>query len=323
MSSVVSPFAQRRRFFVCSPGDCVTGGPELLHQLVAEMRRMGREASIVYLPMGQPWQTPEVYARYGCPVSPSIPDEDDVAVIVPEICTRLLHHFKRAARCIWWLSVDNYRGNFDDALHRRIWLKRRLDSAIRRADTIIHLFQSRYAADFVGDRFGAGGYFLSDYLADEFAQPVLTEPRTDVVLYNPKKGIGMTRRIMAQAPDIDFVPLINMSRAEMRSALTTAKVYIDFGFHPGKDRIPREAAMCGCVVVVGLRGSACNDHDIPISSVYKLPASRAGASRTATLLREVLRHYPQHRDSQQDYREIIGQERPGFALQVEALFQKA
>lgn len=24
-----------------------------------------------------------------------------------------------------------------------------------------------------------------------------------------------------------------------------AKVYIDFGFHPGKDRIPREAVMCG------------------------------------------------------------------------------
>ena len=33
------------------------------------------------------------------------------------------------------------------------------------------------------------------------------------------------------------------------------QVYIDFGHHPGQDRLPREAVQCGCVVITGTRGS--------------------------------------------------------------------
>jgi len=33
------------------------------------------------------------------------------------------------------------------------------------------------------------------------------------------------------------------------------QVYIDFGHHPGQDRLPREAVQCGCVVITGKRGS--------------------------------------------------------------------
>ena len=51
--------------------------------------------------------------------------------------------------------------------------------------------------------------------------------------------------------------------------MRTAKVYIDFGYHPGKDRIPREAAMCGCCVITNRRGSARNDIDVPIPPEFK------------------------------------------------------
>lgn len=58
------------------------------------------------------------------------------------------------------------------------------------------------------------------------------------------------------AQDLRWVPLIGMTTEEMRSCMSKSKVYIDFGNHPGKDRIPREAAISGCIVITGKRGAA-------------------------------------------------------------------
>ena len=48
------------------------------------------------------------------------------------------------------------------------------------------------------------------------------------------------------------------------------QVYIDFGHHPGQDRLPREAAACGCLVVTGTRGSAGFHADVPLPPALKL-----------------------------------------------------
>lgn len=58
---------------------------------------------------------------------------------------------------------------------------------------------------------------------------------------------------MKKARELNFKPIINMTRDEVIRELQRAKVYIDFGNHPGKDRIPREAAILGCCAIVGKR----------------------------------------------------------------------
>jgi hypothetical protein len=55
-----------------------------------------------------------------------------------------------------------------------------------------------------------------------------------------------------------------MSRKEVISSLTSSKIYLDLGIHPGTDRIPREAALLGCVIVTNKRGSAGNKIDVDI-----------------------------------------------------------
>ena len=72
----------------------------------------------------------------------------------------------------------------------------------------------------------------------------------------------------ASAGRLDWVPIENMTPREVGELLASAKVYVDFGEHPGRDRIPREAALAGCVVITGTRGSAGNGIDIPIPSEY-------------------------------------------------------
>ena len=55
--------------------------------------------------------------------------------------------------------------------------------------------------------------------------------------------------------------------------MCTAKVYVDFGNHPGKDRIPREAALCGCRVVTNLRGAAAYREDVELDDCLKFDES--------------------------------------------------
>jgi hypothetical protein len=310
-----------RRIYVCCPGNAVSGGPEVLHQLVAALSAHGKEAYIAYQPSGRRWQTPQEYLRYQCPVAERVVDEDDSAVVVPEICTAMLKSIRAAQRVIWWLSVDNYSGNFDNRTLLKTWLTRRVSTGIDRSRPCTHLFQSEYARSFVKKRLGADGWFLSDYLADEYLRCNPTPVgRDDTILFNPKKGYGFTRKIIALCPALRFVPLINMSRVQLRTALETSKVYMDFGPHPGKDRLPREASLCGCVIVVGRRGSASNASDVPLEARYKYAVKDAYIPAIAATLDDILRNHPDHFAAQAQYRSLLRKERESFEQDLRAVF---
>ena len=60
-----------------------------------------------------------------------------------------------------------------------------------------------------------------------------------------------------------------MTPAQVRELLEQAKVYIDFGEFPGRERLPREAILSGCVVITGKRGASANDVDINIPAEFK------------------------------------------------------
>lgn len=316
--SVNSPFVSAHRYFVLCPGGQVTGGPELLHQLVAELVQRGIDASIVYYPERTSWSTPDAYARYQCPTSYSPSDDASSVVIVPEVATQALLSFEYAKRCIWWLSVDNYRGNFETLAQFALFVRRSVVSDIPNPRQVIHLCQSQYALDFIRMRFGIDGFKLSDYLSDEFFHDSRSSTKQDLVLFNPIKGAGATRKILQHARGIRFLPLVNLTRHGMLAALGSAKVYIDFGAHPGKDRIPREAAISGCVVIVGRNGSANNSFDMPIPDRYKFGVLRRRL--VVPLIRDIFNNYDDHFASQYEYRQYIHGEHNRFKADVQRLF---
>jgi hypothetical protein len=160
---------------------------------------------------------------------------------------------------------------------------------------------------------------LSDYLSIE-AVGGDREPREDLILYNPKKGIEITQRLRAAYPALTFVPIVNMTKAEVEATFRRAKIYIDFGEHPGKDRLPREAAMMGTVVVVGARGSAAFDEDINLPGRYKLAIDDALPAAFNVLISDILTDFPRHQGVQDAYRKVIAREREVFAQQVRDVF---
>lgn len=122
---------------------------------------------------------------------------------------------------------------------------------------ILHICQSEYARQFIKQRFHVERKMLTDFLAAEYWHESSTDvSRKNIVVYNPLKGSRFTAKVKKALPDAEWLALEKRARSQVRQALESAKVYIDFGTHPRKDRIPREAAMNGCVIIVGLRGSA-------------------------------------------------------------------
>jgi hypothetical protein len=209
-----------------------------------------------------------------------------------------------------------------------VLLRRTFLSDIPSPRLTVHLFQSAYAREFVGRRFGTSGQMLSDCLAAEFlagetipaAVRVAPIGRRSAVAYNPSKGMAFTTALMRAHPALEFVPLHGMTREQVRSTLETCAVYVDFGHHPGKDRIPREAAMCGAVVVVGRIGSACYAEDVPIGERYKIRPSPTAVREVGALIEQIFAAYPEHYAAQAPYRNAIAQEPARFQAQVHAVF---
>lgn len=313
------------KVYVCCPGNVVTGGPELLHQFVSELRLQGVDAFILYTPFEQQFQVPNQYKHYDVPVADfASVDEKSSLVVLPEVCTDLIDYFKNAGIAVWWLSVDNYLGFKgehpvkDYILHLcRLFLSKK--TTIHSMKKYQHFVQCEYAREFLLKK-GISSFFLTDYLNAthlELDSDVDLIKRENIIAYNPKKGKKYTQEIISANPSLTFVPIQNMSPSEVKGLLLKSKIYIDFGHHPGKDRFPREAAMAGCCIITGRRGSANNDIDIPIPSKYKLGGlGKELTDAFSIIANDILNDYTLHSTSFESYRESIMNEPKFFKEQV-------
>src|SRR5690606_23830232 len=118
-----------------------------------------------------------------------------------------------AQPCLWWLSVDNYLPHDVEGAPNRV------DFA---DDRIVHLAQSEYARRFVHGRGAKTILSLSDYIHKDLRSYSAVFPRRDLVLYNPKKGLEFTEKLISAFPDHAFVPLSGMNRPALRVLYETA-----------------------------------------------------------------------------------------------------
>lgn len=130
----------------------------------------------------------------------------------------------------------------------------------------------------------------------------------------------MVKVLIADAPDIDWRPIENMTPPQVQELLAVAKVYIDFGNHPGKDRIPREAAVSGCVVLVGKRGAAINDVDINIPAEFKFDMAGSTPRDVIDKIREVFDNFQAAHEKQAAYRALIHDDKNRFVNEVVEAF---
>lgn len=331
---------EAEKIYVACPANARTGGPELLHQLVYELAQVGHRAFIVYTgiydhgykPIGE-------YSKYidSYLLPDEIEDNEGNVVIVPETNVLVLRKYRHIQKAVWWLSVDNFYFNYKSLSAMRIWAESygilramknnflKMKPALSMSSRIIreipyHLCQSQYAMEECG-RHGLNVLYLSDYLSANFLEDVATCTRAtkqNIVAYNPKKGYRFTLRIIRSNPGIKFFPIKDMTGEQVRDLLSKAKVYIDFGNHPGMDRIPREARMQGCVVITGKNGSANYFEDVPIEE--KFERKTKNIRHISEMIESVFMDYERWDKKQMDYTNFIKGQRDRFSEDVRTIF---
>ena len=162
---------------------------------------------------------------------------------------------------------------------------------------------------------------LKDFLNDEIVNHGPLPLKEKIVLYNPKKGLKFTERLMRHSSHLRWVPLQDMKRDELVDTLRKSMLYVDFGHHPGQDRLPREAAISGCCVVTGLEGSAKFFEDVPIESFYKIDQRpKKNIEIILQRIEMILEHYDEHISAFKFYRETIAGGKDEFCRQVGHIF---
>lgn len=247
----------KTKVYVNIPAGAVAGGVESLFQLVDAINVSGGNGYIIW-DKNLPSPIPEKYKHYNVKIDTEIEDNENNWVIYPEVWTEKIHTYKKMKKAIWWLSVDNNHNRFQDFESKEI----------------THFYQSFYALKYLLDKKTSKYLPLFDYINENYTETEIeVESKKNIVCYNPIKGMDFTREIIGQNTDVNFVPITNLEESQVIELLKSSKVYIDFGHHPGRDRIPREAVLLGNCIITNQKGSAFFYNDILIDEKYKTNSS--------------------------------------------------
>lgn len=337
-------FYSDTKIYVHCPSGMVTGGAELLHQLVSYLRNNSKDAYIVYFG-GNKHEIPSDYQSYNIALSEIVEDNEHNIEILYEGIYNWIHLYKHIQKFLWWISVDNFYICAKDYLslndlyrwNKLMWWQKVKDRTklllkghhpYRNVISIKKMvdmncvcgYQAEYIQHYLQDCGFKELVALKDYINIDHCSSFSKEGRENIVVYNPKKGLEYTKKLIEASPDLTWIPLQGMTRQQLIETIRKAKVYVDFGNHPGKDRLPRECAMNGCCIITGKRGSAGFFEDVAVPSKYKFEENCANILDIINSIKYVISHYDSVVNEFSFYRNIIRQEKEEFEQQVENLF---
>lgn len=315
--------------------EAVTGGPEALHQLSSAINRLGGRAIMAYYGGENVLQFSETklqslarpgtnfrdaYASYNPITETETPLDQDSIVVFPEVLSIKARNYNISPRAIWWLSVDN-------ALVTSPLLG--YPSSVREFfidDTLLHFYQSFYAQHYLTQQGARQVLPLFDYVARDYrlsseaasAKAMSSDTRSIAIF--PRKGAELARPFVDGAPDLSFRLIDNMTRAEVGATLAQTSVYIDFGHQPGKDRVPREAALAGNIVFLHEKGAGAHFGDYPLDRFYLFTADDIISGSLRSRVLGALSNYSSHLIGQLSLRQKIILEEEEFDRQVAAAF---
>jgi hypothetical protein len=326
--------AQNTKVFVLCPGKVVTGGAELLHQLVHILNNHKVDAYMVYFDGAL--ETPVEYQRYNTKIADIVIEDKQNIVVLYEAIFDRTRNYKDCQLLLWWLSVDHFfiyslpylslsdyfkwdTGMAFNVIFRRLgylfikkrnYFKNNLTIKGLSELNVVNGYQSDYAKDFLVKNNFKNTIPLSDYINRDFYNVIADNTgKENIILYNPKKGLAFTKKLIEQMPHLTWIPLQGMTRQQLKEVFKKSKLYVDFGYHPGKDRIPREAVLNGCCVITGVLGSAGHYEDIPISDNYKIDQNKVSINEITGRIQDILDNYDTHIKNFEYYRtKTIGEE---------------
>lgn len=196
-------------------------------------------------------------------------------------------------------------------------------SKVRREDhRLFHFYQATYIQSYLYKQKFDRVIRLTDYINPEILNNVDTtnKKKEDIILYNPSKGIRYTKKLMKKIPGYKFIALKGFTREQLNELFDKAKLYIDFGPFPGKDRLPREAAIHNCCIITGRFGASGFFEDVPIYGQYKFDMLHPNYNSIKERIDYIFAHYDECIKDFAYMRDVIKHEQENFYREIDNIF---
>ena len=242
-----------------------------------------------------------------------IEDQEKNVLVIPEFSgTHLLFdRYPKIQKIMWWLSVDNHfkspskKYKFHENNH------------------VIYAYNAYYVRDFLFNNKVEKSCSLTTPISDIFFEEFDTQ-KEDIVLYNPRKGGESFAKILIKhSSDLKWVSLKGLSQQELVNLMRKSKVYVDFGAFPGRERMPREAVLSKCCLVLGLKGASRLFEDFPIPIEYKFKEEWFKGYDVQSILRKIrecINCYEEKKNDFSYFRRRILSSKQQFLIEVQELF---
>ena len=349
-----------KKIYLMIPANLATGGPEALHQLGNILKNeFKKDIQIFYIPKDHNNPVHTNYIKYNLEFTNKIHDDSKNLLIIPEYFNFLIEaqKFNKISKAIWWLSIDNYIGSrfrFTNNKFLRSFYKipfnlieifNRLTNFffgiltiedylkfiynlknIKNHDEIrqasYHFTQSDYAYNFIKNKFSYVEN-LSDFIRKDIFNNLKfsINNKENIICYNPKKSNKFMDFLMRKS-NFKFVPLINLTNEGIIDTLKKSKIYMDIGSHPGKDRLPREAALLGNCIITNKKGSAGNPKDLSIPSEFKFKENFKNLDKINNKIKQIFDDYDNEIEKFKDYLNSISNEENNFKNQIRNIFSQ-
>ena len=292
----------------CPSNSLNNGGVETLHQLGFHLKKNNFKVFISFFPNIDNELIPKKLINYNLSYK-KFEDEQNFIHIIPEVETIRTKLIKKGKCIIYWLSVDSYyRRNLDKSFwknwnyYRKSINKRIFFFNLKKH---YHLANSYYAKKFLQKK-KINSQILKGYISNYFDGEFDISRKKNIILYNPVKDQNHYKKIMQLLPHYEFIALSKMTDFEIKDYYHQSKIFMDLGTHPGRERMPREAGMMGCILIVANRGSAANDFDVPINNLYKMNLKEKNIyNKVANLIENIFKNYENHLTNFEIYKEKI------------------
>ena len=346
-------------YYIICHSNSDTGGPKDLHQLALELKNLGKKVFIYYFPINQDIKVHKNLEIFNLPFVNKIEDSERNILIVPETNQAILisKQYKKIQKLLWWLSLDfffitnfsqnyskytksiikfpfevalffnnitkNYFGNLSFSKYLKIiYLNFPFKNFVKLQEFKMNLSQSMYQYKILNLK-NVKSRLLFDYIRDEYfnaRKDVSIKDKQNIICYNPSKSSIFMQRIIDSNPKINFVRLENYNMNEVIEILSRSKIYIDFGFHPGVDHLPREAAILKNCIITNKEGSAYYPEAVPINEKFKFEEKNKNLKKISEMINQIFENFEDELKEFNNYVNQLKNEKANFRKQVLNIF---
>ena len=344
------------KVYILAPAKTFTGGPECLHQLAFYINKIFKVKTLMYyLPNEIQNPVHKNFKHYNVEYADFIEDQKDNILIMPEHYNYLTVGLKYSniKKIIWWLSIDNYYGfrfkyrnkklvrsllkipynlisifnkvtnfyfgifTYHDYL-KMIYKYSNLNKQKEITQASIHLIQSFYAYDYLKDKV-KNLFFLFDFQNKKLLEKTKNKMKKEnLICYSNKSNEFI--QLLKKSSSSKFIELKGFTSKQMIQVFKKSKIYIDFGYHPGKDKMPREAVLFNNCIITNYKGSAKNNFDIPINKNFKFKQRYNDLNKINLLINSMFKNYKKEIIRFKNYKKKVLNEEKEFKNQLQKIF---